>query len=53
MLDSNATFFGGTGYAGTDKVHADMGSPYHSQPASAVLTVPPLAVVWLAAHRPQ
>jgi 1,4-alpha-glucan branching enzyme len=52
LLDTNATFFGGTGLGGTKAVWAGDGEPHHSQPASAFLTLPPLGVVWLGATRP-
>ena len=51
LLDTNATFFGGTGHGGTRAVWAGEEEPHQDQPASAFLTVPPLAVVWLGADR--
>jgi len=51
LLDTNAVYFGGTGHGGTAHVWAD-GTPYQGQPASAVLTLPPLAVVWLGVPPP-
>ncbi len=46
VLDTNASFFGGTGDGGVATVYAD-GGPLQGQPASAMLTLPPLAVIWL------
>ena len=46
LLDTNAPYFGGTGYGGTDVVVA-VDEPSHGQPASVVLSLPPLAVLWL------
>ena len=50
-LDTNATFFGGTGHGGVAEVHAH---PWHhqGQGASAEITLPPLSVVWLTATQP-
>lgn len=50
-LDTNATYFGGTGHGGIDGVDAEAAG-WHGQPASVSLTLPPLAVVWLASTRP-
>ena len=47
LLDTNAQYFGGTGYGGTHGVWAADGEPHQGQPASAFLTLPPLATVWL------
>jgi 1,4-alpha-glucan branching enzyme len=49
LVDTNATFFGGTGYGGTKAVWAAADEPYQGQPASAFITLPPLSVVWLGA----
>jgi 1,4-alpha-glucan branching enzyme len=51
LLDTNATFFGGTGHGGTRAVWAGEEEPHQDQPASAFLTLPPLAVVWLGGDR--
>ena len=51
LLDTNAQYFGGTGHGGTGHLWAD-DLPYQGQPASAVLTLPPLAVVWLGVPPP-
>ncbi len=42
LLDTNAQYFGGTGYGGTHGVWAADGEPHQGQPASAFLTLPPL-----------
>jgi 1,4-alpha-glucan branching enzyme len=52
VLDTNATFFGGNGHGGTHAVWAADGEPHQGQRASAFLTLPPLAVVWLGADAP-
>jgi 1,4-alpha-glucan branching enzyme len=49
LVDTNATFFGGTGYGGTHAVWA-ADEPYQGQPSSAFITLPPLSVVWLGAE---
>ncbi len=46
ILDTNATFFGGTGFGGTRNAWAS-DEPYQGQPCSAFVTLPPLSVVWL------
>ena len=51
LLDTNAVYFGGTGNGGTAHLWAD-DTPYQGQPASAVLTLPPLAFVWIAVPPP-
>jgi 1,4-alpha-glucan branching enzyme len=53
VVDTDATRFGGGGSLGDRVVVEATGDvPWQGQPASAVLDVPPLGVVWLAAHRP-
>ena len=48
VLDSDAVAFGGSGaVAGAPVVTAEE-QPWHGQPASAALTLPPLGVLWLA-----
>jgi 1,4-alpha-glucan branching enzyme len=48
LLDSDAEAFGGGGaVAGAPVVEAEP-VPWHGQPASAALTLPPLGVLWLA-----
>jgi 1,4-alpha-glucan branching enzyme len=51
LLDTNATYFGGTGLGGSRSVWAGDDEPHQYQPASAFVTLPPLAVVWLGARR--
>jgi 1,4-alpha-glucan branching enzyme len=52
LLDTNATYFGGTGQGGSRAVWAGDDEPHQGQPASAFLTLPPLAVIWLGARQP-
>jgi 1,4-alpha-glucan branching enzyme len=52
LLDTNATYFGGTGQGGSRAVWAGDDEPHQGQPASAFLTLPPLAVLWLGARQP-
>jgi 1,4-alpha-glucan branching enzyme len=52
VLDTNATWFGGTGYGGVRSVWAAEGEAHQGQPASAFVTLPPLAVLWLGADAP-
>jgi 1,4-alpha-glucan branching enzyme len=52
LLDTNATWFGGTGFGGVRSVWAAEGEPQHGQPASAFATLPPLGVLWLGATAP-
>ena len=47
VINSDAWFYGGTG-AGNQGMIEAVPEPWHSQPASAVLTLPPLGVLWLA-----
>jgi 1,4-alpha-glucan branching enzyme len=53
LVDTNAVYFGGTGFGGTRSVWAGEDEPHQGQPASAFLTLPPLAVVWLGADLPE
>jgi 1,4-alpha-glucan branching enzyme len=52
LLDTNATYFGGTGHGGTHAVWAADGEPHQGQGASAFVTLPALSVVWLGADHP-
>ncbi len=52
LVDTNAQYFGGTGYGGTHGVWAADGEAHQGQPASAFITLPPLAVVWLGSDAP-
>jgi 1,4-alpha-glucan branching enzyme len=49
-INSDATDYGGSGVGNMGQVRATS-VPWHGRPASAVLTVPPLAVLWLV-HDP-
>ncbi len=49
-INSDATDYGGSGVGNMGQVHAT-DVPWHGRPASAVITVPPLAVLWLV-HDP-
>jgi 1,4-alpha-glucan branching enzyme len=52
VLDTDAHRFGGSGFRGADTtVTADGDVPWQGQPASAVVTLPPLGVVWLGGRR--
>ncbi len=46
LLNTDSAFYGGTGVGNMGKVTAEA-TPWHDQPYSTVLTLPPLAVVWL------
>jgi 1,4-alpha-glucan branching enzyme len=46
LLNTDSTFYGGSGVGNMGQVTAEE-QPWHGQPYSAVVTVPPLAVVWL------
>jgi 1,4-alpha-glucan branching enzyme len=48
VCDTDRRAFGGSGYADDQAAVTADSIPWHRQPASAVVTVPPLAVVWLA-----
>jgi 1,4-alpha-glucan branching enzyme len=50
MINSDAADYGGSGVGNMGQVEAT-GEPWHGRPASAVLTVPPLGVLWLV-HDP-
>ena len=46
LLNTDSAYYGGTGVGNMGKVIAEQ-TTWHDQPFSAVLTLPPLAVVWL------
>ena len=50
LLDTNATYFGGTGSGGARAAWAGDDEP-HQAAASAFLTIPPLAVLWLGSRQ--
>ena len=47
LLNTDAAIYGGSGVGNLGGVEA-VPEPYHGRPASAVITVPPLGVLWLA-----
>ncbi|MGH3004109.1 MAG: alpha amylase C-terminal domain-containing protein, partial [Gaiellaceae bacterium] len=49
LLNTDSSFYGGTGVGNLGEVTAEKRS-WHGQPFSAVLTLPPLAVLWLRPH---
>ncbi|HEY8644737.1 MAG TPA: 1,4-alpha-glucan branching protein GlgB [Gaiellaceae bacterium] len=46
LLNTDSAYYGGAGIGNLGKVTAEA-TPWHNQPCSVVLTLPPLAVVWL------
>ena len=55
LVDTDSPQWGGSGFSRSSldiaAVHASDDVPWQDQPASAVIDVPPLAVVWLGARR--
>ena len=47
MINTDATGYGGSGVGNLGSVEAG-DEPWQGQPASVVLTLPPLGVLWLA-----
>jgi 1,4-alpha-glucan branching enzyme len=47
VVNSDAAEYGGSNVGNHGRVHAEE-TPWDGQPASAVMTLPPLGVVWLA-----
>ena len=47
LVNTDGYEYGGSGVGNLGEVEA-VAEPWHSQPASAVLTLPPLGVLWLA-----
>ncbi len=47
VINTDVTDYGGSGVGNYGSVEAT-GVPWHGRPASAVLTIPPLATLWLA-----
>jgi 1,4-alpha-glucan branching enzyme len=45
-LNTDSSFYGGTGVGNLGEVQAEP-RPWHDQPFSASLTLPPLSVIWL------
>ena len=46
VLNTDSSFYGGTGVGNLGEVQAEP-RPWHDQPFSASLTLPPLSVIWL------
>jgi 1,4-alpha-glucan branching enzyme len=51
LINTDAEAYGGGGLGNYGAVEA-AATPWHGQPASTALTIPPLAVLWLAPIRP-
>jgi len=47
VINTDADVYGGSGVGNLGAVEA-VAEPWHGRPASATLTLPPLAVLWLA-----
>jgi len=47
LLNTDAAIYGGSGVGNLGGIEA-VPEPYHGRPASAIITVPPLGVLWLA-----
>jgi 1,4-alpha-glucan branching enzyme len=47
LLNTDAAVYGGSGVGNLGGIEA-VPEPYHGRPASAIITVPPLGVLWLA-----
>jgi len=47
VLNTDEERYGGSGVTNGGFVEADAGCPWHEQPQSAVIDLPPLGVVWL------
>ncbi len=52
IADTDGPSFGGSGFRGGSPVVAGEATAWQNQPASGVLDLPPLAVVWLGGARP-
>ncbi len=52
LVNSDSDIYGGSGVGNLGGVEADP-SPFHGQPHSVSLTLPPLAIVFLGKRRPQ
>ena len=46
VLNTDAALYGGSGVGNLGGIEA-VPEPYHGRPASAIITVPPLGVLWL------
>ena len=47
LLNTDAAIYGGSGVGNLGGIEA-VPEPYHGRPASAIITIPPLGVLWLA-----
>jgi 1,4-alpha-glucan branching enzyme len=52
LINTDAEAYGGSGVGNLGTVAATTDAPWHGRPASAALTIPPLAVLWLAPEDP-
>ncbi len=53
VVDTDAAWCGGSGSrGGASSLQAEVAMPWQGRPVSSQLDLPPLGVVWLAAHRP-
>jgi 1,4-alpha-glucan branching enzyme len=56
LIDSDSPAWGGSGFSGYSlegtQFAADADIPWQGQPASIVVDLPPLSVVWLGSRRP-
>ena len=46
VLNTDAALYGGSGVGNLGGIEA-VPEPYHGRPASAIITVPPMGVLWL------
>jgi 1,4-alpha-glucan branching enzyme len=46
LLNTDSAYYGGTGVGNLGEVTAEQ-RPWHDQPFSAAVTLPPLSVIWL------
>jgi 1,4-alpha-glucan branching enzyme len=51
VINTDAVIYGGSGVGNLGVIEA-VAEPFHGLPASAVLAVPPLGVLWLAPELP-
>jgi 1,4-alpha-glucan branching enzyme len=47
ILNTDAAIYGGSGVGNMGSIQA-VPEPWHGRPASAVITLPPMGVLWLA-----
>ena len=53
VLDTDEAQYWGSGHRSGDSYEATVDEPWQSQPASALLDVGPMSMVWLGARRPE